>query len=93
MRWSQNCVGCLPSQVYILKQNINGQVKDQFDEETFQETREKRLAAMLASEVVETEHQWLNYEFEEAQVKVDLSDMILEHLVEETVLFMNQKMQ
>jgi hypothetical protein len=40
---------------------------------------------MLASEVVETEHQWLNYEFEEAQIKIDLSDMILELLVEETV--------
>lgn len=46
---------------------------------------------MLATEVVENEHQWLNYEFEEAQVKIDLSDMILEHLVEEVVLFMNQK--
>ena len=40
---------------------------------------------MLASEVVESEHQWLNYEFEEAQIKIDLSDMILELLVEETV--------
>lgn len=48
------------------------------------------MAAMLASEVVETEHQWLNYEFEESQVKIDLSDMILEHLVEETVAFLNR---
>lgn len=46
---------------------------------------------MLATEVVENEHQWLNYEFEEAQVKIDLSDMILEHLVEEAVVFLNQK--
>jgi len=45
---------------------------------------------MLASEVLETEHQWLTYEFEEAQVKIDLSDMILEHLVEETALFLNK---
>jgi hypothetical protein len=74
-------------------QNNNGALKiqhqDNFEEELFQETREKRLAAMLASEVVETEHQWLNYEFEEAQVKIDMSDMILEHMVEEIVLFMN----
>lgn len=69
------------------------QFQDAFDEELFQETREKRLAAMLANEVVETEHQWLNYEFEEAQVKIDMSDMILEHLVEEIVLFMNRKPQ
>lgn len=46
---------------------------------------------MLASEVIETEHHWMNYEFEEAQVKIDLSDMILEHLVEELVVFMNIK--
>jgi len=46
---------------------------------------------MLATEVVENEHQWLNYEFEEAQVKIDLSDMILEHLVEEVAIFLNFK--
>jgi len=46
---------------------------------------------MLASEVVETEHQWLNYEFEESQVKIDLSDMILENLVSEVVSFLNSK--
>jgi hypothetical protein len=44
---------------------------------------------MLAGEVAEQEHQWLNYEFEESQVKIDLSDMILEHLVEELVVFLN----
>lgn len=49
-----------------------------FDEELFQETRERRLANTLANEVVESEHQWLCYDFEEAQVKMDLSDMILE---------------
>lgn len=46
---------------------------------------------MLASEVVETEHQWLNYEFEESQVKIDLSDMILENLVNEVVQYLNYK--
>lgn len=34
---------------------------------------------------MEQEHHWLNYEFEEAQVKVDLSDMILEALVSEVI--------
>ena len=64
---------------------------EQFDEEIFQETRERRLAQMLASEVVETEHQWLIYEFEESQVKIDVSDMILEHLVDEIVQYLNSK--
>ena len=60
-----------------------------FDEELFQEFRERRLAATLANEVVESEHLWLNYEFEDNQVKIDLSDMILEHLVEEAVILLN----
>jgi hypothetical protein len=45
---------------------------------------------MLASEVVETEHQWLNYEFEESQIKIDLSDMILEQLVDEVVSYLQK---
>lgn len=40
---------------------------------------------------MEQEHHWLNYEYEEAQVKIDLSDMILEHLVDELVGFLNDK--
>jgi hypothetical protein len=40
---------------------------------------------------VETEHQWLNYEFEESQVKIDMSDMILEHLVDEVVQYLSLK--
>ena len=33
----------------------------------------------------------MNYEYEEAQVKIDLSDMILEHLVDELATFLNEK--
>ena len=46
---------------------------------------------MLSAETVEQEHHWLNYEYEEAQVKIDLSDMILEHLVDELATFLNEK--
>jgi hypothetical protein len=35
--------------------------------------------------VIENEEKWLNYEFEETQVKIDLGDMILEHLVAEVI--------
>ena len=31
------------------------------------------------------EEKWVDFEMEEAQVKIDLSDIILEHLVGETV--------
>jgi hypothetical protein len=44
----------------------------------------------LWAETVEQEHHWLNFEYEEAQVKIDLSDMILEHLVDELVEIMNE---
>lgn len=43
------------------------------------------MATLLATEVIENEFEWLNYDFEEAQVRIDLGDMILEHLVTETI--------
>lgn len=45
---------------------------------------------MLCCEMVENEPKWLNYEFEHAQVKIDVGDMILEQLVNETIALMNQ---
>lgn len=55
------------------------------DEEVLQNIREDKLASMLALEVVEHDHQWVNYEFEENQVKLDIADMVLEHLVAEVI--------
>lgn len=49
------------------------------------------MTQILSTETVEQEHHWLNYEYEEAQVKIDLSDMVLEHLVDELVSFLNDK--
>ena len=62
--------------------------KDEFSEEMYQEVREKRLTTILSQETVEQEHHWLNYEVEEAQVKIDISDMILEKMVAELVGFL-----
>jgi hypothetical protein len=63
-----------------------------FDEELFAEIREKKLATLLAREMIENEPRWLNYEFEEAQVKIDIGDMILEQLVTETINILNARM-
>lgn len=60
-----------------------------FDEELFSEIREKKLVALLGREMIETEPRWLNYEFEQAQVKMDLSDNILEILVTECIEQLN----
>lgn len=50
------------------------------------------MATLLAREMIENEPRWLNYEFEDAQVKIDIGDMILEQLVTETITILNDKM-
>jgi hypothetical protein len=35
--------------------------------------------------LIQQEEKWLDYEMEETQVKIDLSDIVLEHLVGEAV--------
>ena len=61
-----------------------------FDEELFTEIREKKLVSLLAREMIETEPKWLNYEFEHAQVKIDVGDMILEQLVTECITILSE---
>ncbi len=63
-----------------------------FDDELFAEIREKKLASLLAREMIENEPKWLNYEFEDSQVKIDIGDMILEQLVTETISILNERM-
>lgn len=62
-----------------------------FDDELFAEIREKKLAGLLCREIIETEPQWLKWDFEEAQTKIDIGDMVLEALVTETIEFLNKK--
>lgn len=69
-RWAINLAGTLPRREFIYQ--------GEFDEELFSEIREKKLVQLLAREMIETEPKWLNYEFEQAQVKIDVGDMILE---------------
>lgn len=40
--------------------------------------------------MIENEPKWLNYEFEQAQVKIDIGDMILELLVTETITILQE---
>jgi hypothetical protein len=82
-RWAIMQAGTLPRKEFVF-----GGV---FDDELFAEIREKKLATLLAREMIENEPKWLNYEFEEAQVKIDIGDMILEQLVTETINILHQK--
>lgn len=80
-KWGVMQAGTLPRKDFIFGGT--------FDEELFNEIREKKLATLLATEVIENEHKWLNYDFEEAQVRIDLGDMILEQLVSESIAILN----
>jgi len=57
-RWAIMQAGTLPRKEFVF-----GGV---FDDELFAEIREKKLATLLAREMIENEPKWLNYEFEEA---------------------------
>ena len=57
-RWSIMQSGTLPRTEFIFE--------DEFDEELFTEIREKKLATLLATEVIENEQGWLQYDFEVA---------------------------
>lgn len=83
-RWAQTYCGCLPSPIFAFPA-LKNRGQEEFSNELFQEFREKRQTQVLWTEIVEQEHHWLNFDYEEAQVKIDLSDMILEHLVDELV--------
>lgn len=73
--------GTLPRREFVFNHH--------FDDELFAEIREKKLATLLCREIVETEPTWLKWDFEEAQTKIDIGDMVLEALVTETIEFLN----
>jgi len=60
------------------------------NEEFLAQLREERLARMLASDVFEMEERWITYDDEEAEVQVELADLIFDKLVTETVEVITQ---
>ena len=52
-------------------------------EEALTKYRESRIVSLLKTEAEDSEFLWTVYEFEETQLKLDISDMILESLVDE----------
>ena len=68
-----------------------GRFKKQLVEDCTTEIRHAKIQSLAFQEIIEDEHQWLNYEFEETQIRIDLSEDILETLVQETVEFLQSK--
>jgi len=58
-----------------------------FDEKGFLEGREIKMMEVLKQEVKNGEKQWITYE--EAEVSIDVADMILDHLVTEFIFLLN----
>eukprot|EP01022_Parablepharisma_sp_SALTPOND_P001932 TRINITY_DN107_c0_g2_i1.p1 TRINITY_DN107_c0_g2~~TRINITY_DN107_c0_g2_i1.p1 ORF type:complete len:1008 (+),score=93.89 TRINITY_DN107_c0_g2_i1:4888-7911(+) len=87
--WAGLEAGTLPKKDFV----ENGK----FDLDSFNEIREHKLITLLGQEVLfagitnykmkvlDTEQQWLNYEMEETEVKIDIADMIMEKLLGETI--------
>ena len=52
--------------------------------------REERLARILIQEADENEPLWVDYEYEETQTKLDVADLILDTLCQETAEILNK---
>jgi hypothetical protein len=55
------------------------------NDEKLQKVREERLGIMLSQNVNDDESGWIAYEDEETQVKIDISDLVLDIVVDETL--------
>eukprot|EP00357_Protocruzia_adherens_P016823 CAMPEP_0115019460 /NCGR_PEP_ID=MMETSP0216-20121206/29461_1 /TAXON_ID=223996 /ORGANISM="Protocruzia adherens, Strain Boccale" /LENGTH=707 /DNA_ID=CAMNT_0002390943 /DNA_START=14 /DNA_END=2137 /DNA_ORIENTATION=+ len=78
--WAGKTAGTLPSRAGSIP----------LSEDQLVHRREERLAVLLANEVTDLEQNWVDYENEESQVKLDLADMVLHHLIDEIVLLMSK---
>ncbi|CAG9328436.1 unnamed protein product [Blepharisma stoltei] len=81
--FSQSGIGTVPKDHMVMS---NGMV----DEVLLQQDREEKLGVVLAEDILEKDQIWANYEFEETQLKLDLGDIVLEHLLTETIDILNK---
>mmetsp|Transcript_41473 Transcript_41473/g.63285 ORF Transcript_41473/g.63285 Transcript_41473/m.63285 type:complete len:109 (+) Transcript_41473:4385-4711(+) len=55
--------------------------KENLVKEVTNDARSHKLQTQVHQELVEEEHFWLNYEFEETQIKVDLAQFVFDTLI------------
>ena len=58
---------------------------DNIDPLKYNYAKEKQIERVVMQEACKEEEKWINYSFEETQVKFDLADIVLYHLVEEVI--------
>jgi Domain of unknown function (DUF4378)/IQ calmodulin-binding motif len=59
------------------------------DDSLIERLREEKLEKLVLFEAIQEEEEWIDYEFEETQIKFDISDMILDDLTEEFIKIMD----
>ena len=85
--WAHYYAGALPNSELLQDYGIDGAL----DEDRLNHLREERLAILLAGEIEENEVIWVDYEYELTQTKLDIADMILETLADETLQFLRER--
>lgn len=84
MSWAKTYAGTMQFSELLQEYRI-----PYLEEEQLNQVREERLALVLAAEIEENEPIiWIDYEYEETQTKLDIGDMILEFLTDETILML-----
>lgn len=64
----------------------------EMNEEIVNNIRAEKLSNMLALELIDNDQVWADYEFEEDQVKIDISDVIFEVIVIETIKILPERL-
>lgn len=53
--------------------------------------REERLSKLLLDEIAESDSRWKMIEDENAELLLEISDLVFEHLVDETLLVLSKQ--
>lgn len=78
--WCSTFMGALPN-----SELLNNNKRHIRHQEDLDKLWEEKLAENLAQEIEKHESRWVNYGLEEARVKVNLSDLVFECMLQETV--------
>lgn len=81
----------LPQILKGVDKRIQIWIGDQKEKEPYRNVWEERLAVILANEIEENEPLWTDYEFEETHVKLDLAEIILDELYDETAQILQSR--
>lgn len=84
MNWADTEAGTLTDSETVLQ--APAEIRQIMTEKQFlNQVREERLANMLSAEINESEPLWLDYEYEDTQVKLGIADMVLQDLCFDTI--------